>query len=349
MDADTTLSWRSSRRWPSLAAWCSLAISVLWLATLIVPSDEAVLVRNALILRLGTADDFAWTPDNVPAGYRLEPGAPPAEFVRIAHDILGAGGLNPVHGLDAGRRIAERLMGAPKFVGDPIQADNLTTYREITGAGRGYCADFTQIFNAIALAGGLPVREWSLSFSRFGAGHAFNEVYDRDLGQWVMLDSFHSLYFVDPTDRRPLSVLEVHDRLLSIGGQQPVEIVRIRPERFPFRSDAIALDYYRRGMSELAMVWGVNPFEYEASAPVRWATQLSRSLGQVTAIALGVYPMAQIYPRGVNDRELRELDRTRLHFLLALLSCALACVLVCWPMLIRDRLAAGDALDRSRC
>ena len=72
-----------------------------------------------------------------------------------------------------------------------------------------------------------------------------------------MVDSFHSLYFVDPASREPLSVIELHDRLLRIGGEdRGAEIQRIVPERFPSRSEDLAIDYYRRGMAQLWLVWG---------------------------------------------------------------------------------------------
>jgi hypothetical protein len=237
-------------------------------------------------------------------------------------------------------------MSAPKRVDGPIRSDTLDSYRLITGEGRGYCADFTQVFNAIALTEKLPVREWTIAFEGFGAGHAFNEIFDRSRGKWIFVDSFHSLYFVDPVSREPLSVLEVHDRLLGLGSIRDLEIQHILADRFPFRSEDLAIDYYRRGMPQLALMWGNNVFDYDRSRLVQTVGRLSRAGGQFAAILAGIYPQGRIYPVGVSQRDVDSLGHTRRNVILAVASCAIAAFFVALQLIAlfaarRDRRARG--------
>jgi hypothetical protein len=310
-------------RWVS--ALLGLSLPLLWLWTFIGPAETAVKVRNALAYQMGAPADFDWLPDAPPPSFLGNRGPIPKEFVDIAarlesHDAGGMGSF------DRAVSISTLLMGTKRRVGGPIQADNLTAYQAIVEQGRGYCADFTQVFQAIAVAGEVPVREWGISFHGFGAGHAFNEIYDQGLGKWVFIDSFHSLYFVDANSGQPLSVREVHDALLSIGPAREIKIQRIIPSRFPFRSEALAIDYYRRGMPQLALVWGNNVFDYEVVAPVRWAGKLSRALEQAVAISLGVFPKFRVYPIGVSDRDWRELHHVFVAFVISATSALLALI-----------------------
>jgi hypothetical protein len=299
-------------------------VPVAWLLTLVTPSVEAVKVRNALVMQLGKPADFDWTPAETPATFLVNRQGVPAEFLPVARRFGPPLAPDGAGALDRALVVSRGLMGTAQRMGGAIQSDNLDAYRGITADGRGYCADFTQVFIAIAVASNLPVREWSIAFEEFGAGHAFNEIYDAGQGKWILVDSFHSLYFIDPDSREPLSVREVHDRLLGIVEDSPVEVRSIVKESFPFRSEALAIDYYRRGMPQLAMVWGNNVFDYERSAAVNWAGRVSRPLQQAIAIMLGIYPRSMIYPVGVSMRDVDELDRAGDRFLLAM-----ACVLVC--------------------
>ena len=58
---------------------------------------------------------------------------------------------------------------------------------------------------------------------------AKGEAKGKQRGKWILVDSFHSLYFVDPATREPLSVLEIHDRLLSLGTSATVFAHSQRP------------------------------------------------------------------------------------------------------------------------
>ena len=50
----------------------ALAIALAWLAHLTLPYAQAVRVRNAFLLRRGRAEDFSWTPTEVPDDFRSE-------------------------------------------------------------------------------------------------------------------------------------------------------------------------------------------------------------------------------------------------------------------------------------
>ena len=88
----------------------------------------------------------------------------------------------------------------------------LPVFLQIREQGKGYCADYSQVFTALALSTGIPVREWGLGFEGFGRGHAFNEVYDSEQRKWVFIDSYHSLYVIDRGSHNPLSTIEFHNQ-----------------------------------------------------------------------------------------------------------------------------------------
>lgn len=307
-------------RWlTTFAALVGIAIPAAWLLSVVTPGEEAVKIRNGLVASIGQPDDFTWTPNDVPADFLANRAPPSPEYAEAAKALVNPEPGRRLQGLELGLAISRHLMGGPgQRPGGPIQGSLSDAYEGITRQGRGYCADFTQVFSGIAVAAELPVRTWSISFEAFGAGHAFNEVFDDTLGKWVLVDSFHSLYFVDPASREPLSVLEVRDRLLAYGGEAPaLEIQRIVPERFPFPSDPVALDYYRRGMPQLALAWGNNVFDYDQSVAVRWGARVSRHAERALGIAVGKYPEIRIYPVDVSYRDLGSLFRARNRFFAA--------------------------------
>ena len=335
----------------TVAALLGIAIPAVWFWTVITPGEQAVMVRNALVARVGEPTDFSWTPEYTPSTFLTDRGPIPEVFARVAADLASSGGQPPLEGFQLAVAVSSHLMGSPKRVGGPIQSDVASAYAGVTQAGRGYCADFTQVFTAIATAAGLPVRTWGISFQAFGAGHAFNEVFDNQLHKWVLVDSFHSLYFVDPATLEPLSVLELHDRLLTLDGPAgSVAIQRIVDDRFPFRSEDIALDYYRRGMTQLALSWGSNVFDYERSALVRWSAAVSRHLERLVAIVVGQYPELRIYPTGVSDRDVSALFRARDTFIMAASALGLALFVFGWTLssiwLGPSTLTRADRRDR---
>ena len=308
-----------------LAALLGMLVPAVWLYTTITPGEDMVRLRNAIGVEVGEVADFTWSPGDPPEGYLVNRGAVPPGFIELAQSIESRSEAATSDAFEFGLAISRDLMKAPKRIGSPVQRNAATTYLAITEQGRGYCADFVKAFDAIALAAGVPVRQWGFAFNGFGSGHTFNEVYDSVRGKWMMVDSFHSLYFVDPVSREPLSTLEVHDRLLHVNGEhRDVQIVRIVPDRFPFRSDEIALDYYRRGMPQLWLVWGNNRFDYEASLAGGLDASVHRALGQLVGRASNKYPTIRIYPAGLSERDLNELIEGRNEFLLAAVALMLS-------------------------
>jgi len=316
-------------RWfTTLAALVGIAIPAAWLLSVVTPDEEAVKVRNGLVAEMGQLADFRWTPDEIPATFLVNEVSPLPKFDVVARELAAAEPGSGRHGLDMALAISRHLMSGPTGgVGGPIQGNLASAYAGITREGRGYCADFTQVFSGIAIAAGLPVRTWGISFEAFGSGHAFNEVFDDRLQKWVLVDSFHSLYFVDPISRVPLSVIEVHDRLMRVEPDSPgVSIQRIVSDRFPFPSEQAALDYYRRGMAQLALMWGNNVFDYDQSRAVRWGAEVSRHAERALGIAVGEYPAMKIYPDRVSHRDVDALFRARDRFFAAIGALALAIV-----------------------
>jgi hypothetical protein len=316
----------SSRALVTLACVLGMLTPLLWVGSLVTPGEEAVKIRNGLVAEVGAPADFVWLPGSAPASYKLNQAQPSASFRAIADQVAVSGPGERLQGLDLALALSQHLMAGPKRVGGPIQAGLDETYRRITGQRQGYCADFTRVFSGLAVAAGLPVRTWSISFEGFGAGHSFSEIHDARMSKWILVDSFHSLYFVDDRTGEPLSVIEVHDRLVLPDGKSGIALRQIVEGRMPFRSDELAIDYYRRGFKQLALVWGDNIFDYDQSKAVQVASHVSRSVERATAIGLDVYPDLKIYPRAVSQRDVDALFRTRDRFILAsgLLMLALA-------------------------
>lgn len=309
----------SKVRMPALlTAVAGILSTAVWLWTTLTPGDDMVRLRNSFGAQVGVPADFSWDPDSPPESFLSMKGTVPVAFdteARRVREILGGGNRGST---EFGLAVARELMNAPKRTDGAINKPSYETYEAIAKDGKGYCGDFVKAFNALALAQEVPVRQWGFAFSGFGSGHTFNEVYDDERQKWVMIDSFHSLYFVDPDTRVPLSTLEVHDRLLNIDGEvRGVDLIRIVPERVPFRSDALATDYYRRGMSQLWLVWGNNIFDYEASLPGKIESVMHRAVGQFFGILTGRYPTLRIYPSGASRRDVNALFEGRNEFLLA--------------------------------
>jgi hypothetical protein len=309
-----------SRVFAVVSAIVGLLIPAMWLWTFTTPSSEAVRIRNAFLAELGAPSDFEWRPGGEPDSYRAPTGPATSPFDALGERFSRDGDMGE---FERSLEIARHLMSG-KHRGGPIMSSNAEAYRAITEEGRGYCADFTQVFSSIAVAAGIPVREWGFAFDAFGDGHAFNEIFDQARDKWILVDSFHRLFFVDPATNEPLSVLEVHDRLLGLAGDRGVSIVKIGSRRIPFRSDALALDYYRRGMPQLFLWWGNDVFGYERALAVRVAGRFSRALEQAAAIAVGVHPRIRIYPVAVSDRDVRGLFLARDRFMLACGALAVA-------------------------
>jgi hypothetical protein len=273
-----------------------------WLALKVHDGRDLVKFRNAMVVKIGPADVFDWRPATRPADFREEHAAAPPELRAAVSAAVGSESRNSefLTALDLARHLAKkRQREAP-----PIKKSTIETYREIVGRGQGYCADYTQVFNGLAHAAGLEVREWGMSFAGYGGdGHAFSEVFDRGRDQWVFIDSFYSFYVTDHTGR-PLSASEFRDRLLTQSTDLHVE--PIVAGKFGFKSAERALDYYRRGAAAFYMWWGNDVFTYDNNA-VLARLGASRALQQLAGVALGIQPTMMLAAGHIQAQGLFEL------------------------------------------
>ena len=81
----------------------------------------------------------------------------------------------------------------------------------LSGKG-GVCSDMAQIFNNFCVINDIKVREWgttSAPFNRDFGGHSFNEVFCREMNQWVLIDVSYTLVFHNAA-AEPLSVVALY-------------------------------------------------------------------------------------------------------------------------------------------
>lgn len=262
----------------------ALAASAVWLATLTLPAARALRVRNAFLLRRGSPEDFAWTPARVPAGFRSERSAPPANIA----DAVDASALTRIEG-DWARALALAGMLVRHAKADaPIRADLATTYAGIV-AGGGYCADYVRVYLAAAAAAGLFCRQWAFSFDGFGGhGHTVVEIWDRERARWAMLDVHNNVYAVRAGTKLPLDALAVREMLLT--APETLRFRRAAPGRLGFVHERKLLDYYRRGAHEWYLWFGNDVVTRERSGVARALAPLSGRFAHRVASAFGRLP-----------------------------------------------------------
>jgi hypothetical protein len=276
-------------------------------------SIEAVILRNSLLAAVGDPRDFAWTPKAIPSSYLQESRQAPELFAHAIEGLFPAAeGQATV--LERALTIARHLGSGPDR-GDAIMSNTEHTYKTIIDTGGGYCSDYTQSFNALAMAAGLPVREWGIAFDRFGAGHAFNEVYDPGIEKWILIDSFWSLYIRDKATGHPLSALEFLSVLQNERDPDSIEFVPITEDRFGFKSAEDALAYYGRAKNQFFLWWGNNVWSYDAHPVVAWVGEYSRSLEQLVAMTIGIHPQIMIVPTAENKQLIEDLQDERSDFM----------------------------------
>lgn len=299
--------------------------AILWaLVELMTPAIELTRFRNSLLANTGEPEDFEWVPGDAPAGYKLETLPPPTILADVGREIRSP---NPL-AVPLMSELVTHLRSQPKRRG-PIKSTTIDAYRQIIESGRGYCADYTQVFNGLAHAVELPVREWGMSFDRFsGDGHAFSEVYDENARQWVFVDPMKGFYVRDRLSRKPLSVLELRDRLTIDGGFESVDIVPIG-ETFLFDSNREAFEFYQDGAAQFYLWFGNNVFTYDRHPVVRFLGPLSRPMEQLAAITLRIHPEIRIVPTDTNSSEIAALLRLRYQVLGLTLAAFLIGITVC--------------------
>jgi hypothetical protein len=219
----------------------------------------------------------------------------------------------------------------------------------IRNHGDGYCADFTQVTNALAYALNIPVREWGMSFDGFGGyGHAFNEIWDEQQQQWVMLDLFNSFYPVDVQNRQPLSALQFRQYLQH--NPQQIGIVRLSEEHFGFRDDNALLRYFQRGQEQFYLWWANNSLSYDQHTLIAAARSISPHAEQLVAIVSGQFPALKAVVTSNNQPQIRAMQHLKiLMWAIFWLELLLALLLLCsLGGILRNRIRRRKARDLSR-
>jgi hypothetical protein len=288
---------------------CLIALAV-YVALMSTPASEATRLRNALLIHAGSAADFQWTPQAVPAGFLVEH-LPASPRYRQVIDSLGIDHL-PTD-WDKALGLADHLTRNARN-GGPIQSTLDEAYEQIVRNGKGYCADFTQVYLGLAHAAHVFAREWGFSVDGFGgSGHAFIEVFDRQRGRWIWLDVFNNVHAVDVRTGEPVSALALRKFLSGDGGE--LSIRPNGPGRLGYKDTSKLIEYYRRGANEWYLWWGNAVFAYEQNMLVRAGQHLLPAIGQMSAIALGLHPRILVVADQSNDAQLRNMLALRIRLL----------------------------------
>ena len=299
------------------------------------PATEATRLRNALIFDVARPADLDWTPSAVPPGFKVErlPASP--RFSAIVSDL----GIERIDGdWSKALALAAHLTRNAKDRG-PIQSDLETTYDQIVTQGKGYCADFTQVYLGLAHASGLFAREWAFSQDGFGGkGHAFIEIYDRSRARWLWLDVYNNVHAVDERTGDPLSAAQF--KAYVAGERTDISVGRNGPGRLGYRQTDKLIEYYRSGAAEWYLWSGNAVFSYDANRWVGMAQAIAAPAGQLVAIAVGVHPRIAAIASPANAVQLERMRalRIRLHVILAIGVLLVLALIVQVAVLARERL-----------
>lgn len=305
----SVLSWLLSvpARRATIAMLLTLAVH---LAVLSYPSSEAVRLRNSLLIDAAPITAFDWTPERMPADFKQDATVPSLTFVRAANALSLA--QEPSEWQRA-LIIARHLREAMADLG-PVFGDLETTYSEIL-RGRGYCGDATDVFLALAKPAGLSARQWGFSVTRYGGkGHAFVEVYDHQMRQWVYLDVFYNYYLVDPNTQRPLSALEVRAALLSDSFTP--QIVPVTPKRAVDFNYGKRLEHFRQGADHWFLWWGNNVVALDEASAVgplarMFPAVIARGAEQFRGVVAGAYPQMRAIESASNRADMEDMHHLR--------------------------------------
>ena len=294
-----------------------MALIASWVISESIPSEEAVRLRNALLAKVGTEQEFKWFPDQIPDSFLQERLPPSPALTAVNEHIFNE--INNLSNFDKALHIARNLLQADHSEGGAIMAETLTAYKRITEQGVGYCADYTQVFNGLAHAAGLPVREWGMAFDGFGGwGHAINEIYDDQYSKWVFIDTFNAFYVQDCSTSEPISFIEFRDSLAD--GNRNIELVKIVERRFGFKDEQAAFEYFRRGKDQIYLWWGNNVFTYENNPIVKICAPVSRHLEQLVAIIVGIHPGIRIMQTEGNSHLIKKIMLLKKRLLFSLVA-----------------------------
>lgn len=305
-----------------LRSLCLVSVALLaalgaWTVATVHSATEAVRVRNAFLVEGEPlpAAAFSWTPDQPPSGFRTESRAAPA-LIRQGVDEALRGA--PPSDWARALRLTEHLVRGAKD-GGGIQAELGETYEQIVRNGRGYCADFTEVFLAMAHEAGIAARQWAFAFDGFGGyGHVLVEIFDRADRRWKMIDVFNNIYAVDAASGRVLNALEFRDFI--VGQRQGVEIRKAGAGRLGMPVEAKLLEYYRRGADQWYMWWANDVVTYNALPDLAAARRFGNTAEKVAATVLGLHPTIRILRTATNADEVAALDGLRQRVVLIVVA-----------------------------
>jgi len=269
----------------------ALLVLGLWVIAHAIPSSEAVRLRNALSYGgTITAADLDWAPDKAPHSFKFQDTQLPPYLADAVRQLDFSQARD---NWSRSQIIARHLQGFIRDKG-PVMAGLEQTYRKVVTEGEGYCGDYARLFSAMAQAAGIPVRQWSFSFDSYGGhGHIFNEIWDEQSGRWLAIDVYNNYLYVDAQTGHPLSALDFRAALR--GDRASPQLQKFNPLIRPgFEIPEKAIDYYQRGASQWYLLWGSDIAGADQNPWVKWTDRLSRHLGQLMAIVVGVQPDVRI-------------------------------------------------------
>lgn len=294
----------------------ALAIAVVWLAVLTLPTRQALRVRNAFLLRRGRPEDFAWTPATIPADFRMEQRQAPGA---IEAAVRAASVLATDEDWQRALALVGMLVAHSQHEGG-IQADLVTTFQGIV-AGKGYCADYVRVYLAAARCAGLFCRQWSFSFDGFGGhGHTFVEIYDRKRAAWAFVDVHNNVYAVLAGADAPIDALALHRALL--GSPSAIEFRRASQGRLGFPHFDKLLDYYRRGAAQWYLWFGNDVISREQTGLSYVVMRLSGRLAYRLGAAFGRLPPLVVLATPDNEKDIVRMERLRHRVIVAAGACA---------------------------
>ncbi len=116
-----------------------------------------------------------------------------------------------INDLDKAKLIAVWLRDYIKGGPGLGKSSDITLRKMINGEG-GVCSDFSQVYNNFCVINDLKVKEWGLKIisndPSVKGGHAFNEIYSKELKKWVLIDVSKSVLFYPINQTVPLSVFD---------------------------------------------------------------------------------------------------------------------------------------------
>lgn len=313
-----------------MIAAAAIVIPLLGLLPYAKSDFELARLRNAVLLEAPLPPSFDWA------------AAPSADFVfdRAPFDpyftALAAQLKLAALPDDWSRALAigSHLLGSAPLKGGGVQDSLKRTHRAITERGDGYCADFIDVFQAIASAAGLQVRAWAFSFDGFGGhGHIFIELWNRDLKRWQLIDLYNNFTFAVDGGAH-LSAREFREVMTREPERLQLRSIEPRaPAGYSRRDKAIA--YYQRGLDEWYLFWGSQVLASEQSLAYRALAPLSQTAGEAAAMLAGGTPRVRPWPTATNAERIDALRRVKLQ--LWATAVAVAAGIALWLALIVTR------------